>query len=183
MTHFISNCFAFINLISDLYYFIFAPTLCYELNYPRSERIRKRFLLRRLAEFVCPLICLINTYINLDECVKLKLGKYVPLISNTTRELLMRMKCLNQTRIDFVVLATFISWVMFNSRFFIYFQFFIIGIVIGAFQQVIMLSVLAVKCHVKKDRVVGFNLDLPLPVTIFGDHRSIFIAANIWPKG
>ncbi|XP_058971297.2 diacylglycerol O-acyltransferase 1 [Pocillopora verrucosa] len=35
----------------DLYYFIFAPTLCYELNYPRSERIRKRFLLRRLAEF------------------------------------------------------------------------------------------------------------------------------------
>lgn len=35
----------------DLYYFIFAPTLCYELNYPRSKRIRKRFLLRRLAEF------------------------------------------------------------------------------------------------------------------------------------
>ena len=72
---------------------------------------------------------------------------------------------------------------MFNSRFFIYFQFFIIGIVIGAFQQVIMLSVLAVKCHVNKDRVVSFNLDLPLPVTIFGDRRSIFIAANIWPKG
>ena len=46
-----------------------------------------------------------------------------------------------------------------------------------------MLSVLAVKSHVKKDRVVGFNLDLPLPVTIFGDHRFIFIAANIWPKG
>ena len=109
VTHFISNCFTFINLISDLYYFIFAPTLCYELNYPRSERIRKRFLLRRLAEFVCPFICLINTYINLDECVKLKLGKYVPLISNTTGELPMRMKCLNQTRVDFVVLATFIS--------------------------------------------------------------------------
>ena len=40
-----------------------------------------------------------------------------------------------------------------------------------------MLSVLAVKCHVKKDRVVGFNLDLPLPVTIFGDH-SIVANAN-----
>uniref|UniRef100_A0AAY4D987 O-acyltransferase n=1 Tax=Denticeps clupeoides TaxID=299321 RepID=A0AAY4D987_9TELE len=32
----------------DMYYFMFAPTLCYELNFPRSSRIRKRFLLRRL---------------------------------------------------------------------------------------------------------------------------------------
>uniref|UniRef100_A0A8C2VPQ4 O-acyltransferase n=1 Tax=Chinchilla lanigera TaxID=34839 RepID=A0A8C2VPQ4_CHILA len=36
----------------DLYYFIFAPTLCYELNFPRSPRIRKRFLLRRLFELL-----------------------------------------------------------------------------------------------------------------------------------
>lgn len=36
----------------DLYYFLFAPTLCYELNFPRSPRIRKRFLLRRLLEMV-----------------------------------------------------------------------------------------------------------------------------------
>ncbi|XP_033854300.3 diacylglycerol O-acyltransferase 1-like [Acipenser ruthenus] len=36
----------------DLYYFIFAPTLCYELNFPRSPRIRKRFLLRRLFEML-----------------------------------------------------------------------------------------------------------------------------------
>uniref|UniRef100_A0A4W4EJA3 O-acyltransferase n=1 Tax=Electrophorus electricus TaxID=8005 RepID=A0A4W4EJA3_ELEEL len=34
----------------DMYYFVFAPTLCYELNFPRSPRIRKRFLLRRLFE-------------------------------------------------------------------------------------------------------------------------------------
>ncbi|ROI69409.1 Diacylglycerol O-acyltransferase 1 [Anabarilius grahami] len=34
----------------DIYYFIFVPTLCYELNFPRSPRIRKRFLLRRLLE-------------------------------------------------------------------------------------------------------------------------------------
>ncbi|NWH48312.1 DGAT1 acyltransferase, partial [Fregata magnificens] len=34
----------------NLYYFLFAPTLCYELNFPRSPRIRKRFLLRRLFE-------------------------------------------------------------------------------------------------------------------------------------
>uniref|UniRef100_A0A8D0HI15 O-acyltransferase n=1 Tax=Sphenodon punctatus TaxID=8508 RepID=A0A8D0HI15_SPHPU len=39
----------------DLYYFLFAPTLCYELDFPRSPRIRKRFLLRRLFEMVRPL--------------------------------------------------------------------------------------------------------------------------------
>ncbi|XP_054564688.1 diacylglycerol O-acyltransferase 1 isoform X2 [Eptesicus fuscus] len=37
---------------ADLYYFLFAPTLCYELNFPRSPRIRKRFLLRRLLEML-----------------------------------------------------------------------------------------------------------------------------------
>ncbi|XP_030076690.1 diacylglycerol O-acyltransferase 1 [Microcaecilia unicolor] len=36
----------------DVYYFVFAPTLCYELNFPRSPRIRKRFLLRRLLEML-----------------------------------------------------------------------------------------------------------------------------------
>uniref|UniRef100_A0A3P8XHT8 O-acyltransferase n=1 Tax=Esox lucius TaxID=8010 RepID=A0A3P8XHT8_ESOLU len=36
----------------DLYYFVFAPTLCYELNFPRSPKIRKSFLLRRLCEMV-----------------------------------------------------------------------------------------------------------------------------------
>lgn len=30
-----------LNLI-DFYYFLLAPTLCYELNFPRTERIRKR---------------------------------------------------------------------------------------------------------------------------------------------
>ncbi|KAL5022706.1 hypothetical protein ScPMuIL_001861 [Solemya velum] len=36
----------------DLYYFIFAPTLCYELNFPRTLRVRKRFLIKRLLEIV-----------------------------------------------------------------------------------------------------------------------------------
>ncbi|NXF97670.1 DGAT1 acyltransferase, partial [Eubucco bourcierii] len=36
----------------NLYYFLFAPTLCYELNFPRSPRVRKRFLLRRLLEML-----------------------------------------------------------------------------------------------------------------------------------
>lgn len=39
-------------LSADMYYFIFAPTLCYQLNFPRSPRIRKRFLMRRLFEMV-----------------------------------------------------------------------------------------------------------------------------------
>lgn len=31
-------------------YFLCAPTLCYELNFPRTSRVRKRFLLKRLLE-------------------------------------------------------------------------------------------------------------------------------------
>ncbi|XP_068219490.1 diacylglycerol O-acyltransferase 1 [Palaemon carinicauda] len=38
--------------LRDLYYFLIAPTLCYELNFPRSQRIRKRFLLRRILEVI-----------------------------------------------------------------------------------------------------------------------------------
>uniref|UniRef100_A0A3Q2Z2D7 O-acyltransferase n=1 Tax=Hippocampus comes TaxID=109280 RepID=A0A3Q2Z2D7_HIPCM len=38
--------------IRNLYYFAFAPTLCYELNFPRSPKIRMSFLLRRLFEMV-----------------------------------------------------------------------------------------------------------------------------------
>ncbi|CAI8022137.1 Diacylglycerol O-acyltransferase 1, partial [Geodia barretti] len=38
--------------LSDLLYFCWAPTLCYELNFPRNPRIRKVFLLRRILEAV-----------------------------------------------------------------------------------------------------------------------------------
>uniref|UniRef100_A0A4W5QCH8 O-acyltransferase n=1 Tax=Hucho hucho TaxID=62062 RepID=A0A4W5QCH8_9TELE len=50
----------------DIYYFVFAPTLCYELNFPRSPRIRKSFLLRRLFEmlfFIQLLIGLVQQWI------------------------------------------------------------------------------------------------------------------------
>jgi len=50
----------------NLYYFLFAPTLCYELNFPRSPRIRKRFLIRRFAEIfvICSLqYCLSQQWI------------------------------------------------------------------------------------------------------------------------
>lgn len=36
----------------DLIYFMLVPTLCYELNFPRSQRIRKRFVIRRALEVV-----------------------------------------------------------------------------------------------------------------------------------
>lgn len=38
--------------VKDLAYFLCAPTLCYELNFPRTNRIRKRFLLKRILEVV-----------------------------------------------------------------------------------------------------------------------------------
>ncbi|CAF0988267.1 unnamed protein product [Rotaria sordida] len=36
----------------NLYYFMFAPTLCYELNFTHSLRIRKGFILRRCMEIL-----------------------------------------------------------------------------------------------------------------------------------
>ncbi|TNN06114.1 Diacylglycerol O-acyltransferase 1 isoform 3 [Schistosoma japonicum] len=50
----------------DIYYFIFAPTLCYELNFPRTMTIRKQFLFKRIFEliFIPQLIlCLIQQWI------------------------------------------------------------------------------------------------------------------------
>lgn len=38
--------------IRDIYYFWLAPTLCYELNFPRTSRVRKLFLIRRAAEVI-----------------------------------------------------------------------------------------------------------------------------------
>lgn len=38
--------------IRDLFYFLVAPTLCYELNFPRTTRIRKRFLMKRILEVI-----------------------------------------------------------------------------------------------------------------------------------
>ncbi|XP_043563221.1 diacylglycerol O-acyltransferase 1-like [Chiloscyllium plagiosum] len=49
--------------VKDLYYFLFAPTLCYQMNFPRSSKIRIRFLLRRLLE----MIFLIHVFIGLIQ--------------------------------------------------------------------------------------------------------------------
>lgn len=47
--------------LRDLLYFLAAPTLCYELNFPRTQRIRKRFLLKRILEVLigCQLMLMI----------------------------------------------------------------------------------------------------------------------------
>jgi len=36
--------------VADISYFMLAPTLCYELNFPRTNRTRKFFLIRRIFE-------------------------------------------------------------------------------------------------------------------------------------
>ena len=38
--------------VANMYYFIAAPTLCYEANFPRTSRVRLGFLFRRVAEIV-----------------------------------------------------------------------------------------------------------------------------------
>jgi len=38
--------------LRDLYYFMMVPSLCYELNFPRTTRIRKSFLIKRILEVV-----------------------------------------------------------------------------------------------------------------------------------
>lgn len=51
--------------LKDLYYFLCAPTLCYELNFPRTDRIRKRFLIKRIFEVVVGaqlILCIIQQY-------------------------------------------------------------------------------------------------------------------------
>lgn len=38
--------------LSNICSYMVFPTLCYELEYPRTERIRKRFLIKRVVEFL-----------------------------------------------------------------------------------------------------------------------------------
>jgi diacylglycerol O-acyltransferase-1 len=39
--------------LGNLYYFMLAPTLCYELNFPRTPSIRKAFVVKRIVELIC----------------------------------------------------------------------------------------------------------------------------------
>eukprot|EP00049_Salpingoeca_infusionum_P015588 m.305474 g.305474 ORF g.305474 m.305474 type:complete len:508 (+) comp15907_c0_seq12:376-1899(+) len=46
--------------VSNILFFLCVPTLCYELNYPRTQRIRKSFLLRRSFEVIILLILIVS---------------------------------------------------------------------------------------------------------------------------
>lgn len=61
--------------LGHMYYFMAAPTLIYQTSYPRSERIRKRFVLRRLAEL---LFCLALQFFLVEQYV-------VPTVRNSLR--------------------------------------------------------------------------------------------------
>ncbi|CAK5009200.1 unnamed protein product [Meloidogyne enterolobii] len=39
--------------LGNLYYYMMAPTLCYELNFPRTPAIRKTFIIKRITELIC----------------------------------------------------------------------------------------------------------------------------------
>lgn len=47
------NNFADFLSIKDFAYFLMAPTLCYQLWYPRTPQIRPWFVVRRAIEFIC----------------------------------------------------------------------------------------------------------------------------------
>lgn len=52
--------------ISDIYYFMFAPTLCYELNFPRTPERRWTFIFKRIIElisFACVILALCQQWI------------------------------------------------------------------------------------------------------------------------
>eukprot|EP00958_Prasinococcus_capsulatus_P020815 scaffold2754_cov388-Prasinococcus_capsulatus_cf.AAC.3 len=59
--------------LGNMAYFMLVPTLCYQPSYPRSKKIRKHWLLRRLAEF---LICCAVLMFLVEQYVE-------PTISNT----------------------------------------------------------------------------------------------------
>uniref|UniRef100_A0A3B3ZDW2 O-acyltransferase n=1 Tax=Periophthalmus magnuspinnatus TaxID=409849 RepID=A0A3B3ZDW2_9GOBI len=65
--------------LSYIYYFAFAPTLCYELNFPRSPKIRMSFLIRRLVEMFA------ND--NLPTCILLLFQWMVPIIQSSMKPL------------------------------------------------------------------------------------------------
>ena len=79
--------------VKDMYYFLAVPTLCYELNFPRSQRIRKRFLLKRAAETVSCIkfieVCK-SKFISLFQIILLQVNLgliqqwLIPTIANST---------------------------------------------------------------------------------------------------
>ncbi|KAG1138892.1 hypothetical protein G6F37_000424 [Rhizopus arrhizus] len=51
----------------NLIYFFFAPTLCYQVSYPRTPKFRKTFFLKRVGEFIT---CLVMMYVLTEQYAK-----------------------------------------------------------------------------------------------------------------
>lgn len=62
---------------SNLVYFFFAPTLCYQPSYPRSPEFRATFFLKRVGELV---VCLVMMYVLTEQYAK-------PTLANSLRAL------------------------------------------------------------------------------------------------
>jgi len=75
------------NTLLHFWYFLLAPTLCYQLEYPRSPRIRIRFLLRRLFEVV---FCIILGTVIIQQYILITVKNTMPYFNNLTGESYLR---------------------------------------------------------------------------------------------
>lgn len=94
--------------LPDMYYFMLVPTLCYELNFPRTKRIRKRFLIRRAVELIFLVqlcLCLVQQWI-----VPTVLNALAPFSSLDTKRMLERVLKL--------AVPNHICWLIFFYSFF-----------------------------------------------------------------
>ncbi|XP_054748945.1 diacylglycerol O-acyltransferase 1-like [Lytechinus pictus] len=94
--------------LHDMCYFMMVPTLCYELNFPRTKRIRKRFLIRRAIELVFLVqlcLCLVQQWI-----VPTVLNALAPFTSLDTKRMLERVLKL--------AVPNHICWLIFFYSFF-----------------------------------------------------------------
>jgi len=69
------------NTLLHLWYFLMAPTLCYQLEYPRSPRIRFRFLFRRLLEVI---FCAILGTVIIQQYILITVKNTMPYFEDLT---------------------------------------------------------------------------------------------------
>jgi diacylglycerol O-acyltransferase-1 len=77
--------------LSNLAYFLAAPTLCYQLNYPRSPKIRWGYVLNKVAQlvfFVCAVVFMMEQWcfpVVKNSFVSMKEGKYGHLVERVMK--------------------------------------------------------------------------------------------------
>ncbi|CAO3677799.1 unnamed protein product [Rhizopus microsporus] len=65
--------------VKNLLYFYFAPTLCYQVSYPRTPTFRTTFFLKRVGEFVT---CLVMMYVLTEQYAKPTLANSIQALEN-----------------------------------------------------------------------------------------------------